>query len=145
MGGTTTMIEYSIKTISSNYDSTKLSSYNIYYNKKPCKCCKNLNEVKEYINYMRTIDNVKPLPYCGYIIINIDIGKNLNPAVFEKFQNDHPNAKWDYIDLRKNPYYMGVIYNIYADEKDINNYKVYYCRYNHLYTKTRVARYIEDF
>lgn len=32
MGGTT-MIAYSIKTISSNYDSTKLSSYNIYYNK----------------------------------------------------------------------------------------------------------------
>lgn len=137
------MIEYSIKTIS-NYDSTKLSSYNIYY-KKPCKCCKNLNEVKEYINYMRTIDNVKPIPYCGYIIINIDIGKNLNPAVFEKFKNDHPNAKYNNIDLRKNPYYMGVIYNIYADEKDINNYKVYYCRYNHLYTKTRVARYIEDF
>lgn len=86
MGGTT-MIEYSIKTIS-NYDSTKLSSYNIYY-KKPCKCCKNLNEVKEYINYMRTIDNVKPIPYCGYIIINIDIGKNLNPAVIGGiFKND---------------------------------------------------------
>ena len=138
------MIDYSIKTIS-NYDGTKLNSYTIYSNKKPRKCCKNLDEVRGCINYLRTKGNVKPLPRCGYISINIDIGKDLNPAIFEKFQNDHPNAKWDYIDLRKNPYYMGVIYNIYADEKDINNYKVYYCRYNHLYTKTRVARYIENF
>lgn len=143
------MIEYIIKT-SSNYNGTKLNSYNIYskynkYNNKLCKCCKNLDEVKEYINYMRTIDNVKPIPYCGYIIINIDIGKNFNPAVFEKFKNNHPNAKYNNIDLRKHPYYMGVIYNIYADEKDINTYKVYYCRYSHLYTKKRIARYIEDF
>lgn len=142
------MIEYttySIRTISSNYNNTKLNSYNIYCEKRLCKCCKNLQEVKAYINYMRTLGNVKPVPYCGYIIINIDIGRAINPRIIEKFKNNHPNAKYNNIDLRKNPYYMGVIYNIYADEKDINNYKVYYCRYNHLYTKTRVARYIEDF
>lgn len=132
--------------IISNCDNTKLSSYNVYCEKELCKCCKSLQEVKAYINYMRITDNVKPLPYRGYIIINIDIGREINPKIIKKFENDHPNAKYtDNIDLRKNPYYIGVIYNIYADEKDMNTYKVYYTRYGHLYTKKRIARFAEEF